>query len=106
MTRLIAAAVAAATLALSSGAALAQNATVDFVNNTASTVYRLYMSPTHSTVWETDLLGSNVLYPGQTLTVTRSNMSNCYYDVLIQWESGMEETDTFDLCTSGRYVIN
>ena len=106
MTRLASAAAALALAALSAGAALAQNASVEFVNNTNSTVYRIYMSSTNTDSWEADLLGNNVLYPGQSLSVTRANMSGCYYDVLIEWESGYQETDTFDLCTYGRYVIN
>lgn len=97
---------AAAALVLSAGAALAQSAAVEFVNNTTSTVWRLYMSPTSTASWESDLLGTDVLYPGQSLRVTRANMSGCVYDVLIEWEGGAQETDTFDLCTYGRYVIN
>lgn len=103
MIRLASAALA---FALSAGAALAQSAAVEFVNNTGSTVWRLYMSPTSTASWETDLLGNSVLYPGQSLTVTRANMSGCFYDVLIEWEGGAQETDTFDLCAYGRYVIN
>ncbi len=106
MTRFAAAAAALALATLSAGAALAQSASIEFVNNTSSTVYRLYMSSTNTSSWESDLLGRDVLYPGQSLSVTRANMSGCYYDVLIEWESGYQETDTFDLCTYGRYVIN
>lgn len=101
-----AAAFACATAVLLAGAAFAQSASVDFINNSGSTVWRLYMSSTNTNSWESDLLGSNVLYPGQSLSITRANMSNCYYDVLIEWEGGYQETDTFDLCTYGRYVIN
>ena len=106
MSRLASAFAALSFAALSATAALAQSASIDFVNNSGSTVYRLYMSPTNTGSGETDLLGSSVLYPGQTLSVTRANMSVCTYDVLIEWENGYQETDVFDLCTYGRYVIN
>ncbi len=100
------AALAAALAILLAGAALAQSASVDFVNNSGATVWRLYMSSTNTNSWETDLLGNSVLYPGQSLSVTRANMSGCLYDVLIEWEGGYQETGVFDLCTYGRYVIN
>ena len=29
-----------------------------------------------------------------------------YYDVLIEWESGYQQTDTFDLCSYNQYTIN
>lgn len=106
MSRLASAVTALTLAALSATAALAQSASIDFFNNSGSTVYRLYMSPTNTGSWETDLLGSSVLYPGQTLSVTRANMSVCTYDVLIEWENGYQETDVFDLCTYGRYIIN
>ena len=106
MTRFAALAAAAITLAASALPVAAQNLAIDFVNNSGGTVYRLYMSPTHTMSWEADLLGRNVLYPGQSFTVTRANVSNCYYDVLIEWETGYQETDTFDLCTFNQYVIH
>ena len=106
MTRFASAAVALAFAAFSAGAAMAQSASIDFVNNSGATVWRLYMSSTNTNSWEADLLGNDVLYPGQSLSVTRANMAGCYYDVLIEYEGGYQETDTFDLCTYGRYVIN
>ena len=106
MTRIASAAVALAFAALSAGAALAQSASIDFVNNSGATVWRLYMSSVNTSSWETDLLGQSVLYPGQSLSVTRANMSTCIYDVLIEWEGGDQQTDTVDLCTYGRYVIH
>lgn len=88
MTRLASVLAAAALSALSAGAALAQTASIEFVNNSGATVWRLYMSSTNTNSWEADLLGNNVLYPGQSFSVTRTNMSGCYYDVLIEWEVG------------------
>ena len=106
MNRLVALASAVAVAALSAGPAAAQTYTVRFQNYSGATVYRIYSSPTHNGSWEQDLLGSSVLYPGQGLDVIIQNVSNCYYDVLIEWESGYQESDTFDLCSYNQYTIN
>ena len=106
MTRIIAAAAAVALLALSTIPATAQTYGVRFQNNSGGTVYRIYSSPTHDGSWEQDLLGSSVLYPGQGLDVIIQNVSNCYYDVLVEFESGYSFTDTFDLCSYNQYTIN
>jgi hypothetical protein len=106
MTRMIAAATALALAALSAVPAAAQSYAVRFQNNSGATVWRIYSSPTNNSSWEQDLLGSNVLYPGQGLDVIIHNVSNCYYDVLIEWESGYQQTDTWDICSYNTYVIN
>ena len=105
MTRLLALASALAVAALSALPAAAQTYTVRFQNNSGATVYRLYSSPSHNASWEQDLLGASVLYPGQGLDVIIHNVANCSYDVLIEWESGYQETDTFDLCSYNQYNI-
>lgn len=105
MTRLIAAASALALSALAALPAAADTYSVRFQNNSGATVWRIYSSPIHNDSWEQDLLGSNVLYPGQGLDVTIHNVSNCHYDVLIEWESGHQETDTWDICAFSQYNI-
>lgn len=106
MSRIIAAAMAAAVGALAAVPAAAQSYGVRFQNESGETVWRIYSSPTDNGSWEQDLLGSNVLYPGQGLDVTIHNVSNCYYDVLVEFESGYSFTDTFDLCSYSQYTIN
>ena len=106
MNRLIVAASALAFAVLSAVPAAAQSYAVRFQNNSGATVYRLYSSPTNNNNWEQDLLGSNVLYPGQGLDVVIHNVSNCYYDVLVEFESGSSFTDTWDICSYNQYTIN
>jgi hypothetical protein len=106
MNRIIAAASALAMAALAATSAVAQSYSVRFQNNSGATVYRIYSSPTHNGSWEQDLLGANVLYPGQGLDVIIHNVANCYYDVLVEFESGYSFTDTFDLCAYNQYTIN
>ena len=97
---------AAALATLAALPALAQSYGVRFQNNSGAVVYRIYSSPTNNDNWEQDLLGANVLQPGQFLDVTIHNVSNCYYDVLIEWQNGAQVTDTFDLCNYNLYTIN
>jgi exodeoxyribonuclease-3 len=105
MTRLVSFAAALSVAALSALPALAQSYGIRFQNNSGAVVYRIYYSPADNPSWENDLLGANVLQPGQHLDVTIQNVSNCYYDLLVEFESGYSFTDVVDLCTIGRYVI-
>jgi hypothetical protein len=104
MTRLLAAA-SLAVAALTAVPAAADSYAVRFQNNSGATVYRLYSSPTHNNNWEQDLLGADVLYPGQGLDVVIHNVANCQYDVLIEWESGYQEVDTWNICNFSQYNI-
>lgn len=106
MTRLVALASALVLGALSALPAAAQNYGVRFQNNSGAVVYRIYSSPTHEGSWRQDLLGSNVLYPGQGLDVILANVQNCYYDVMVEFESGYSFTDTWDVCSYSQYNIN
>jgi hypothetical protein len=105
MNRVVALASAAALAVLSALPAAAQTYTVRFQNHSGATVYRIYSSPTDNNSWRQDLLGNNVLYPGQAFDVIVNNVYNCRYDVMIEWESGYQETDTFNLCNHNRYTI-
>ena len=106
MTRIAALAAALALPLLSALAAEAQTYNVRFQNNSGQVVYRIYSSPTNNNSWEQDLLGSNVLRPGQYLDVIIHNVSNCSYDVLVEFSSGASFTDTWDICTYSQYNIN
>ncbi len=106
MNRLLALASAVTVAAISALPAAADTYSVRFQNVSGATVYRIYSSPTDNASWRQDLLGSNVLYSGQSFDVIVNNVYNCYYDVLIEWESGYQQTDTFDLCSYNQYTIN
>lgn len=106
MNRTITTMAALALAALAAAPAVAQSYGVRFQNNSGSTVWRIYSSPTNNNSWEQDLLGQNVLYPGQGLDVTIHNVSNCYYDILIEFENGASLTDTWDICSFSQYNIN
>lgn len=86
--------------------AVAQTYQIRFQNNSGAVVYRVYSSPTDNESYRQDLLGANVLQPGQHLDVAFQNVYNCYYDVLIEFSDGSQVTDTFDICSYDRYNIN
>ncbi|MCX7301464.1 MAG: hypothetical protein NTX73_14040 [Rhodobacterales bacterium] len=86
--------------------ALADSYGIRFRNQTNNVLQYLYASDTNNDNWENDLLGQNVLQPGQYLDVTIHNVSNCMYDVLFQFDNGAELQDQVNVCTVGTYTIN
>jgi hypothetical protein len=96
-------AIAAASIATT---AAAQTEQIRFQNNSSYTVYRIYASPITNNSWENDLLGNNVLNPGQYLDMTFRNVVECNYDVLIEFSDGVQMTDVVNICQIGLYNIN
>jgi hypothetical protein len=98
--------IAAAAFAIAFAApAFAQSYEIRFQNNSGQTLMYLYASDTNNSEWEQDLLGQNVLQPGQYLDLTIHNVSNCLYDVLFQFDNGQELQDVVDICSVGTYTI-
>ncbi len=85
--------------------ALADSYAIRFRNQTNNVLQYLYASDTRNDSWENDLLGQNVLRPGQYLDVTIHNVSNCMYDVLFQFDNGAELQDQVNICNVGTYTI-
>ena len=86
--------------------AWAQSQQIRFQNNSGTTLTYLFASDSNNQNWENDLLGQNVLQNGQYLDVTIHNVSNCIYDVLMQFENGAEYQDQINICQIGTYNIN
>lgn len=101
--KVVAAAAVTAAMAIP---AYAQSYQIRFQNNSGVTLMYLYASDTNNSSWEQDLLGQNVLRPGQYLDLTIHNVSNCMYDVLFQFENGAELQDVVNICQVGTYTIN
>jgi hypothetical protein len=82
----------AVALPLAAGAALCARAdTVAFIlrNNDVKTLLRFFASPTYLDGWESDVLGSRVVYSGYQVSVTFNNdRSTCYYDFLFVFSDG------------------
>lgn len=96
-------AVATALLALPAVAQTSQQ--IRFQNNSGQTLQYLYASDSNNDSWEQDLLGQNVLRNGQYFDLTIHNVSNCIYDILMQFENGAELQDQINICQIGTYTI-
>ncbi|SMY08181.1 hypothetical protein [Flavimaricola marinus] len=103
-SKFIPAVIAAAVLA---APALAQSTESIRVNNRSGmTLYSLHASPTTNSSWENDLLGSRVLNNGQYFDLTIRNVTNCNYDVRMEFTNGQVLTDRVNVCSVGTYNIN
>ena len=77
--------------------------TQDFVltNSTDIVIYEVYISETGKQSWEEDILGENVLHPGDQLTVRFSGRQSCNWDLLTVDENDTQVMWTgFDLCST------
>lgn len=75
-------------------------------NRSGMTLYSLHASPTTNSSWENDLLGNNVLNSGRYIDVTIRNVTNCNYDVRLEFTNGQVLTDRVNVCSVGTYNIN
>ena len=75
-------------------------------NNSGQTILRFYASPVNNSNWENDILGNNVLGPGQHLDITFRNVSECNYDILVEFQNGGQFTDLVNICAIGQYNVN
>ena len=75
-------------------------------NNSGSTIYRFKASPVDNPSFGEDILGNNVLRPGQYLDITFRNVSECNYDVYIQFDNGAEFTDVVNICQYAQYTVD
>ncbi len=98
-------AVLAATVALT-GQVLAQDITYTLNNYSALILVEFYTSPADSDDWEEDILGANVLAPGESGTVNISDgRTQCDYDLLFVMSDGQELSDTVNICELDSYTL-
>lgn len=88
-------------LLVSAGSAVAGIQDFFIHNNGKFAVYYIYISPDYSTEWEEDVLGTDVLMPGDSLEIEMIDYGNhCTFDILIEDSQGNErEYWDVDLCT-------
>ena len=77
-----------AVLSISATPSLAFNGYVDVTNNTGYDIYYLYISNENSKSWEEDVLGTDILYNGQTVRVKIRNADSEYFDIRAEDEDG------------------
>jgi hypothetical protein len=85
--------------------ALADPRDFTLANNTSFVVANLYVAPSDSDDWGTDILGRDVLNPTETASVTfgRFDGVTCMYDVKVVGQEGqLGVLSKVDLCTYDR----
>ena len=82
MIRVIAAAITLSTLSLfASAPAQAEAVSFTLVNGTSRTLEEFYASPPSTDDWEADILGVDVLPPGESVEITiNDGREDCQYD--------------------------
>lgn len=99
-------AAALAAAALLAAPALAQDVTYTLDNQTGLTLMEFYTSPASSGEWGPDILGSEVVGPGEAGTVTIGDGSaECVYDFRSVFEDGSELVEQHDICSLESYTL-
>jgi hypothetical protein len=105
MTRLAAtlcaAAVATGALVLPAAPAQAQNEPVRFFNRTTLSANALHVVRSGQAAWSGNLLGRNVLAPGQFLSVRLGEGAGCRFDIRLTLVDGTEvQRSDADVCAT------
>ncbi|GAA0576961.1 hypothetical protein [Caenispirillum bisanense] len=106
MKRSLAGLLAGATL-LAAAPAVAQDLVFDLHNRSSVVLLELYVSPAHQNTWGADILGVDVLRPGESAAVTIADgETTCVYDMGFKGENGEELVEEgIDLCSLGSYTL-
>lgn len=91
-----------ALLALTAASALADSRDFTLHNNSSLDIYEVYVSPSSSSDWESDVLGDDVLLSGNSVHITFDDpRSTCTWDVKVVSETGSEGyLYNVDLCST------
>ena len=110
------AAVAAAAVALAGGLTVgASSASADqrdfsLVNGSELTIMNAYVSPSASSNWGPDQLGSDILVPGDSYQLhvpTNVQRGTCFYDIRVVTRGGSEGTMyEVDLCSTSTVTFH
>lgn len=95
-----------AALLLTAAPALAQDVSYELSNQTSLTLMEFYAGPATSGEWGEDILGAEVVAPGESGTVTIADGSGeCLYDFRSVFEDGTELVEQHDICTMASYTL-
>lgn len=99
-------AVSALLLAGFAAPALAQDVQYELINSSALTLMEFYTSAVDQGSWGADILGADVLAPGEAGAVTIADGSvQCDYDLRFVFEDGQELVDTVNICEMASYTL-
>ena len=95
-------------LALGATPLLAEDLTFTLINNSTRDLHVFQTSPAGVDSWEDDVLGSDVLSAGASVSITIADGRDaCVYDMRFEMEDGTELEDyDVDLCALGSYELH
>ena len=105
--RVIVLSIALLVLVMSFGTANAEAIKFTLQNGTRTTISEFYASPPSVDDWEDDILGVDVLSPGESIEITIDDgREDCEYDFRIVFENGTAvEHDAVKVCNGETWVI-
>lgn len=75
------------------------------VNGTSSVMTGFYASPPNVDDWEEDILGSDVLNPGEKINITiNDGRDDCTYDFRAEWKDSSPTETVGNVCNGGTYT--
>ncbi|CAD5936168.1 hypothetical protein PCC9214_01618 [Planktothrix tepida] len=101
---LLATAVFSPGISLISSKAMAQPGavTIKLINGTDKVMTHFYASPPSTSDWENDILGADVLNPGESITINiNDGREDCDYDFRAIFQDGTESVDAAQKVCSG-----
>lgn len=100
INRLVATACAAVCLLASTASAQTESVSFKLTNNTRATLTHIYVSLPSTSSWEEDILGEQVVEPGETVVISIDDgLAECEYDIRYDFDDGdslVEES--VDMC--------
>jgi hypothetical protein len=70
--------------------------TVEIVNQAGVDIYSIFASDVNNTAWGEDLLGADVLAPGQKIEITFPEGYNCKVDIKASADADDQDSISFD----------
>lgn len=94
-------------LSLASAPAVAEDLDFTLTNDTESVLAEFYASPADVGEWEEDILGDDVLGPGESADITIADgRTQCEYDMKFVFDDGSETTVAAeDICETGSFTL-
>lgn len=85
-----------------------ENRRIRMINNTSYTIRRMYGSNQSAQTWQEDVLGDNVLSPGQSVVVNwDDNTCSCMYDFKVVYSDGDTSTKGgVNVCSVAQFTFN
>lgn len=97
----------AALLLTCAAPAFAEDLQFELINNSGYTIVQFFTSPSNMDDWREDILGSQVVAPGESGTVSVTDGSDqCAYDIRVVLDDGSEIAEAVDMCAMGSYTVN